>query len=132
MILSDYRDAYYELSGKASDVARQLAFAGIALIWIFHETGGKPIAIPHPLVWPAACFICGLAFDLLQYVSGALIWGAFHRHQEKRLGVDSKKTHSAPAWFNRPGILFFWGKLALVLAGYFLLLRYVVTVLQLD
>ena len=130
MILSDYRDAYYELSGKASDVARQLAFAGIALIWIFHETGGNPIAIPHPLLWPAACFICGLAFDLLQYVSGALIWGAFHRYEEKRLGVDSKKALSAPDWFNWPGIAFFWGKLFLVLAGYFLLLRYVMAILQ--
>jgi len=128
--LSDYRAAYYELSGKASDVARQLAFAGIALIWIFHEAGGNPIAIPHPLVWPAALLISGLACDLLQYVSGALIWGAFHRYQEKRLGVDSKKTLSAPAWFNWPGILFFWGKLALVLAGYFLLLKYVLAILQ--
>ena len=132
MNLADYRASYYELSGKASDVARQLAFAGIALIWIFHQSGGNPIAIPPLLILPAALFICGLGFDLLQYAGGALIWGVFHRYQEKRLGVDSKKALSAPAWFNWPGIFFFWSKLVLVLAGYVLLLRYVLSVLQLD
>lgn len=130
MTLADYLKSYYELSGKASDVARQLAFAGIALIWIFHQQGVNSIALPPPLIWPAAFFICGLAFDLLQYVAGALIWGAFHRSHEKRLGVDSKKALSAPAWFNWPGIFFFSAKIALVLAGYFLLLRYVLAILQ--
>ena len=131
MNLADYRASYYEFSGKASDVARQLAFAGIALIWIFHETGAGPIVIPKRLIWPAALFICGLGFDLLQYGTGALIWGTFHRHQEKRLGVDSKKSLSAPAWLNWPGIFFFWSKLLLVLGGYALLLGYVLSVLQL-
>ena len=132
MNLADYRAAYYELSGKASDVARQLAFAGIALIWIFHERGAAPIAIPRALVAPAALFICGLGFDLLQYLCGALIWGAFHRYQEKRLGPESKKALSAPAWFNWPGLFFFWSKLFLVLGGYALLLAYVLSVLQLS
>jgi len=130
MNLANYRASYYELSGKASDVSRQLAFAGIALIWIFHETSA-PIAIPKPLIWPAALFICGLGFDLLQYATGALIWGAFQRYHEKRLGPDSKKALSAPPWLNWPGI-FFWSKLALVLAGYGLLLSYVLSVLRLD
>lgn len=130
MNLADYRTAYYELSGKASDVARQLAFAGIALIWIFHERGDTPIAIPTSLVTPAALFICGLGFDLLQYVCGALIWGAFHRYHEKRLGPESKKPLAAPAWFNWPGVFFFWSKLLLVLGGYALLLSYVLSVLR--
>lgn len=132
MNLTDYRASYYEFSGKASDVARQLAFAGIALIWIFHETGAGPIVIPKRLIWPAAFFICGLGFDLLQYAAGALIWGAFQRHHEKLLGPDSKKALSAPPWFNWPGIFCFWSKLALVLAGYALLLGYVLSVLRLD
>ncbi len=130
MNLADYRAAYYELSGKASDVARQLAFAGIALIWIFHERGNAPIALPASLVAPAALFVCGLGFDLLQYVSGALIWGAFQRLQERRLGPDSKKALSAPPWFNWPGLFFFWSKLLLILAAYVLLLAYLLSVLR--
>ena len=130
MNLADYRAAYYELSGKASDVARQLAFAGIALIWIFHPNGANPIAVPALLVWPAALFICGLGFDLLQYMAGAFIWGAFQRYHEKRLGPENKKALAAPAYFNWPGILFFWSKLLFVLAAYGMLLKYVVSVLQ--
>ena len=129
MILADYRDAYYELSGKASDVARQLAFAGIALIWIFHPHDAGPVALPQPLLLPAALFVAGLGFDLLQYVTGALIWGAFHRYQEQHLGPGSKKALSAPAWFNWPNLFFFWSKLALVLAAYGLLLRYILSIL---
>jgi hypothetical protein len=128
--LSGYRDAYYELSGKASDVARQLAFAGIALIWIFHRESGNPVNIPQQLILPAALLICGLAFDLLQYVSGSLIWGAFHRHYEKQLGVDSKRNISAPPYFNWPHIFFFWSKFVFVLLGYFLLLKYILSMLQ--
>jgi hypothetical protein len=125
--LSDYLASYYELSGKASDVARQLAFAGIALIWIFHPAGPDPVALPHPLLLPAGCFVLGLGFDLLQYAMGSLIWGAFHRHWEQRLGPGSKRSLSAPAYLNWPGICLFWSKLALVLLGYGLLFAYILS-----
>jgi len=124
MTLSDYLASYYELSGKASDVARQLAFAGIAVIWVFHEGRGSAVAVPATLIVPAALFIGGLACDLLQYASGTLIWGAFHRIQEQRLGAGSKKPLTAPAYFNWPGLFFFWSKLVLVLLAYALLLAY--------
>ena len=130
MTLSDYLASYYELSGKASDVARQLAFAGIAIIWVFHQGSGGTVAMPIALIGPAALFIGGLACDLLQYVSGTLIWGAFHRIQEQRLGAGSKKPLTAPVYFNWPGLLFFWSKLALILIAYALLLAYMMTALR--
>lgn len=34
MKLSEIRDAYEEISGKLSDINRQLCFAGFAIIWI--------------------------------------------------------------------------------------------------
>lgn len=129
MTLSDYLASYYELSGKASDVSRQLAFAGIAVIWVFHQGHGSSVDVPGSLIAPAALFIGGLACDLLQYVSGTLIWGAFHRIQEQRLGAGSKKPLTAPAYFNWPGLFFFWSKLALTLIGYLLLLRYLLSII---
>jgi hypothetical protein len=33
--VEDYRKTSYEFSGKASDASRQLAFAAIAVIWLF-------------------------------------------------------------------------------------------------
>jgi hypothetical protein len=38
MKLQDYRNDFYLFSGKASDISRQLAFAAIAIIWIFKRT----------------------------------------------------------------------------------------------
>lgn len=130
MNLSDYLTSYYELSSKASDVARQLSFAGIALIWIFHPIGADPVTLPHPLLLPAGCFVLGLAFDLLQYFTGSLIWGAFHRYWEKRLGAGSTQSLTAPPYLNWPNLFFFWSKLALVLASYALLLDYILSTLR--
>ena len=33
--IEDYREDFYFFTGKASEVNRQLAIAGIAVIWIF-------------------------------------------------------------------------------------------------
>jgi hypothetical protein len=33
--VADYQKDSYEFSGKASEISRQLAFAAIAVIWLF-------------------------------------------------------------------------------------------------
>lgn len=78
MKLSDYSKTYYEFSGKTSDIARHLAFAGIALVWIF-KTGAAPATkIPQELHIPTILLALTLAFDLLQYFAGTAIWGIFN------------------------------------------------------
>ena len=66
MKLSDYRNTYYEFSDKASNVGRKLAFAGIAIIWIFKIEGEGAPKIPEKLFTPSALLATALAFDLLQ------------------------------------------------------------------
>ena len=46
MKLRNYRQTYYDYSGKASDIARQLSFAGIAIIWIFKIQKDTSIELP--------------------------------------------------------------------------------------
>ena len=118
MNLADYRSHYYELSGKASDVARTLALSGIAVIWVFaiggHDGNYK---LPHELLSPGLFIVLSLFFDLAQYVIGASTWGIFARHHEKR-GVDSDAELTAPPWFNWPALACFFLKLACVAAAY--------------
>jgi len=86
MKLSIYRQQYYDASGMASTVSRQAAFAGIALIWIFKaQDAAQPatIVLPNELIMPSLAFIISLAFDLLQYVLGAAVWGSYCRFKEK-------------------------------------------------
>lgn len=122
--LEDYRQAYYEFSGKASDIARTLALSGLAIIWIFNKSdGGGGLYLPREFFAPAIWLVLALAFDLLQYVVAAFVWGTFHRVMEKRrrksddlIVADSRLT-----W---PQNTFFGLKLLAVAIAYVQLLQF--------
>ncbi len=124
MKLIQAREAYYQYTEKASDVARTLAFAGIALIWIFKVGDSGTPRIPHRLLPPTFLLAGSLVFDLLQYVVGSILWGAFHRIKERTIPKGNDPEFEAPAWMNWPGIILFYGKLILVAWGFLLLIRY--------
>src|SRR5262245_60819335 len=121
--LSKYLDDFYWYSGKASDVMRTAAFAGIALVWVF-RLDTKPIAtLPKPLVLPALSFATAVAADVLQYVAGTIIWFVFHLlHELRASGEDPELSHSR--WLTVPTWFFFVVKLAAIEVGYFSVLRY--------
>jgi hypothetical protein len=121
MILQQYRDDFYTYSGKASDVSRQLAFAAIAIIWLFkHETAGQ-LNVPRELIRPGIFVVLALALDLLQYCLAAAIWYFFYRSQErKHVSETAEIKHSV--WLERPISLFFWVKIILVVLAYYYIL----------
>lgn len=124
MKLQDYRETYYFHSGKASDIARQLSFAGIALIWAFRTSNADGTANLGPdLYYAGMLFVIALGFDLLQYVVAASIWGSFSRIKEKQ-GTRSTETITAPPWFNWPGLFFFWAKIGTVGYAYVTMFLY--------
>jgi hypothetical protein len=117
--LREARDQYYAHSGAASSAARQLAFAGIAVVWIL-ATQDRTIvtvsagALRAPLLW----FVTTLALDLLQYYWLASFWGTFSRHKETK---GEQEFDGAPAWGNRLGIACWVLKGIAVAIGYCLL-----------
>jgi hypothetical protein len=121
--LSEVREKYEDESGKASDLVRQLAFAGIAVIWVF--SGSSLVAgrlhVPSDLIWPGILLVSALTLDFLQYATGASIWGGYGRILEKHDVADDEEI-DYPAWINWPALLFFWGKQLLLLIAYGLLL----------
>lgn len=125
MNLAGAREQYYSHSGKASDVARQLAFAGLGVIWIFKTSGADGVArVPAGLVCPAALIAAALGCDCLHYASASLFWGVFQRSMERELqrsrllGRTLPEEFSAPRWINWPAIGFFGAKFLLLIAGY--------------
>jgi len=130
MKLSSYQEAYYTHSGNASSVSRQAAFAGIALIWVFNNKTGSEISLPTELLWPSLFLIVGLGLDVLQYITASAIWGIFHRVKEIQLGAIPDPDVTAPPYLNWPALVFFWGKLAAISAGYVSLLLYVKHVIK--
>ncbi|MBY0491458.1 MAG: hypothetical protein K2R93_16600 [Gemmatimonadaceae bacterium] len=124
MKLSEAREAYYDHSGKASDQARALALAGIAVVWIFRIGDGAAAKLDADFLGPLLCLVIGLALDFAQYVLAALIWGSFHRLKERQsedLTVDIEVT--APPAINYPSVVCFWSKLVAVSIGSVWLIR---------
>ena len=122
--LKDFRDAYHELSGTASEVSRKLGFAGIAVIWIFKaDLPGKAYTLAPELYQAGVMIVLSLALDLLQYIFGSLIWGAFWRSKEKGGATESQEI-TAPPFFNWPAIACYWGKLIVMVDAYYYLLRF--------
>lgn len=92
MQLKDTRESYQFFSGKASEIVRQLGFAGIAVIWVFKVTVGDRQVVPPELLPAGILLVSGLTLDLLHYVTGTLIWGVYNRSKEKQLNAESEST----------------------------------------
>jgi hypothetical protein len=123
LILQDYRETFYTFSGKASDLNRQLAFAGIAIIWLFKKDNLSGLSIPRELLWPGVLIVLSLALDMLHYVVGSVIWRYFYRSQEKA-GVNEDKVLTHETYLEWPIYFFFSAKIIIVLAAYVLLVNY--------
>lgn len=125
--LADFRKDYYEFSSKASGVARNLAFAGIAVVWIFRHGDGINSKIPQPLLFPVALFALTLALDLIHYVAGTITWGIFCRIKEKSGTLEDEEL-KAPMWLNWGTLLMFWSKIVVVMFAYILLIHFLLKI----
>ena len=126
MKISEAREAYYGYSGSVSTVARQLAFAGIALVWVFRVPSEDTVILPGALWLPTILLILGLALDMIHYLVSAAVWGVFHRISEKRHPDEPDREVDAPAWLNWPGLAAFWGKAFSIASALLLLLRFAI------
>jgi hypothetical protein len=124
MRVEEYWKAFNEFSGKASDITRQLAFAAIAVIWLFKTdapTGN--ITIPPDLIWPGILIVAALAADLLHYVAASLIWGGYALYLESK-HIPGVERHSNLLVL--PIRALFVIKIALVIWAYILILLFLI------
>jgi hypothetical protein len=121
-------------TGKASEIVRQLGFAGIALVWLFRIQGSSGLdVLPKDLRVPTILIVTSLAMDLLHYVWGSAAWGVFGSVKEtqiKKVEDDWEKLKEAepfraPSWINYPTNFFFWGKIVVICAAYALMALYI-------
>jgi hypothetical protein len=125
MNLPGYRETFYFYSGKVSDLSRQLAFAGIAVIWIFKkDVATDKLTIPGALTLPLLLLVACLGFDILQYFAGSVVWRCVYRAKE-RAGFDEVQDlgHHSP-WLEAPIWLFFLLKFLSLISAYTLIAKY--------
>jgi hypothetical protein len=124
MKLKDARDNYYFYSGKTSDIIRQLALAGIAIVWLYKVDRGGAMKIPVELRDPLLLIVIGLALDLLQYATATGVWGVYQRQKEEK-GTAEDQDFKAPSAINLPTIFLFISKVVCVAFAYAFLLRHI-------
>ena len=131
MKLSEYAKRYEGFTEKASNCARKLAFAGIALIWIYKIEVKSVPKIPQELVFPLILLALTLALDLLQYIMASFVWWAFYCYKERKLYKEGKlddpsadPEFDAPAWMPWLQDVLFIFKLCTIISAYLLIILY--------
>ena len=143
--LKDVKEAYEELSGKASEVVRQLAFAGIGVVWIFNrsnDTGALNNSccrnvsnlvgecndigfdIPEGLMSALFLLCLAVAIDLLQYTVSTGIWYVIYLIHHKKNVDDETKELPDPEYTNILPWLLWLSKIALTIWAYVLIAKF--------
>jgi hypothetical protein len=127
MKILEIRDAYYQASGKVSELVRQFSLAGIAVIWIFRIGGDDAGGVRYTseLLLPLGFFVAALGSDLLQYVYGSVIWGFLNTHHWRKHKSNDKDVKVSDK-VNWPSLFFFWIKVVFALVAYGLLMRSII------
>jgi hypothetical protein len=110
MRLSEFKKVGENYTGKASDIVRQLIFAGIAIIWVFKNKQEGQDTLDPFLIIPLLFLCLALIADLFQYIYGGHVWGKYYREQEaiaiKEYKLDNTKPidpdHKAPKNKSKP------------------------------
>ena len=124
MKLQDYRQLFYDQAKKTSDVVRNLAFVGVAIIWVFKkETDTGQIIISATFSYAGVFLIISFILDLLHCVIPTIIWDYFHKTKEKEKGVDENTEIDHPSWMSKPAYFFFWSKISFVIIAYGLIFK---------
>ena len=124
MELKEYRKDYQYFSGKLGDNSRKLAFAGIAVVWIFKQGESGAYVIPPILKTAMLLFVSTLSFDLLQYIYQTTTWGIYHRYNERKFKGKEDIKLLAPYFLNWPSNFLFWSKVVCLVGGYFVILKF--------
>lgn len=125
MTLDDLWTDVREYTGKLSEVTRQAAYAGLALIWIFKTGTETTYHLDRSLILAGALLALALACDVAQYAVAVLFRWRHARAEERVRGVDYDRDDlTLPVNINRGPYAFFALKVALVAAGYAILIYY--------
>ncbi|MCH7772261.1 MAG: hypothetical protein IIA49_14810 [Bacteroidetes bacterium] len=128
MILNKYIKVYQDLTEKASDLTRKLAFGGIAIIWIFIISDSSGLKIPHQLTLPILFFASTLIFDLCHYIYGGIAYYILYKLKSKK--YQQNENVEKPKYLNIPMEIFYFLKLISVILGYIFLIIFLIAKIQ--
>lgn len=128
MTLKEIREDYVRYSVNVSELSRNLAYAGIGIVWIFkHSSSAESLSsafmnsIPERLRVPLLLFVAALILDLFQYVIQTVIWYLYYiRHKkEKKDKIEDEVNLNEPEIYSLVPWIFWSIKLIVVVVAYY-------------
>ncbi|MGP3983778.1 hypothetical protein [Streptomyces sp. KR80] len=130
MQLNEGREAYYTSSKTVSEITRQLALAGVAVVWLL--SGGlqaSEINLTSVQLAAGAFLASAVLFDLIQYVwttgnFAVWVWWKEKKLREKgdnhnpSVDVDQEKIGDVPAHVLPVMWVFFYAKVVAICVAY--------------
>ena len=126
MRLSEIRTAYEDLSGKLSDISRQLCFAGFAVIWIYNKSDNN-ISVPQELYLPTLLLCVSLFFDVMQYLVASLSWYIFYLNKREKNTNDDNVEIKEPEKLNIVPWILFVLKIITLIVGYIYIGKFLIS-----
>ena len=118
MKLETYRNKSYSLSKTLSENVRKLAFAGIAIIWIFKTTNSEGNnVLPMELIYPMMLILASLVSDTMQYLFGSLMWDRYC-NKKRREGKTCESEVNPSSLIPRVMKIFYILKVLFVIIAY--------------
>ena len=122
MELKEYKNKSHEYTAKASEIARQLNFAGIGIIWIIRTSNDNLELSNSVILVPLILISISLIFDFFQYFFGGVIWINFYRQKEKE-GISRDSDVLSESWRNRVLYFFYYLKFIFMLIAYIFIIK---------
>lgn len=131
----DIHAASETVTRAAGGTVRQLAFAGVAAVWLLREQSGAAVHLSSWLLWALACFALTLMLDLVLVLYGARYFSRLSSRLIERdatnyvgaglvrvpAGWESNPDPPAHVRYIRRAGRLFWAKAASIIVGYALL-----------
>jgi len=122
MELQEYKKISQQYTSKASEIGRQINFAGIGIIWII-RTSNESLKLSNSIVLiPLILISLSLLFDFCQYFFGGVIWINFYRQKEKE-GISKDADVLSEGWRNKILYGFYYLKFIFMVFAYIFIIR---------
>lgn len=122
MELKEYKKKSHEYTAKASEIGRQINFAGIGIIWII-RTSNETLQLSNAIVLlPLILISISLLFDFCQYFFGGVIWINFYRQKEKE-GISKDSDVLSEGWRNTILYTLYYLKFIFMIIAYTFIIR---------
>ena len=115
--LKDVKEDFYAFTSKTSDITRQLALAGIAIIWIFKiSTVAKVQLLPSTVPVLKLLVLC-LLFDFCHAFIPSFTYGILNNYFKKNGQTDESDVEYS-LWLTLPEWIFFIVKIFFLIWAY--------------